>query len=194
MEYYTATQLSRKLGISNPVLKEMIRNKEIKATRKNGGPYRIPKSEVQRLEKKLEEDERKLNDEFGIEGKDIRYYTVSEVAKKLGLPRTKVVSFVKTGKVKAIKGKYQRSPYLIAETEFPKFFDRLPEGEKNREISSNSNTEIESRISPESCNALCTAHYEQLLGIQKTLVETMNGLAVTQEHIALALRELIKKV
>ena len=55
MKYYNANQASDKLGISRPVIIKMIRQKELKVEKKKGVGYRIPESEIKRLERKLKQ-------------------------------------------------------------------------------------------------------------------------------------------
>ena len=64
----------------------MVRNKELKAERKNGGSYRIPGSEIKCLAKKLARQEIELDKQFGniskpAQEKNILYYTVTQAQK-----------------------------------------------------------------------------------------------------------------
>lgn len=56
----------------------------------------------------------------------VTYYSVSELAKKLGVHRNSVIYWINTEKVEAIRlGMSEKSPYMIPETEVDRVMETL---------------------------------------------------------------------
>jgi len=199
MRYYNANQASRELGIARQEIVKMIRNKELKAERKNGGTYCIPASEIKRLNKKLEQQEAELDKEFSntaktTQRKKVKYYTATQASEKLGIERHIIMRLIRNDRIDSIKGQYQRSPYRIPETQLQKLYELATSEIANKEQEA-SNTKIETKPIP---NHTPTPqpykYYDDFLQIQKNISETMRHLASTQEQIAFTLAQLLKKV
>jgi len=119
----------------------------------------------------------------------LKYYTITEFAEKLGVPRSRVLWLVRSGQIESTKGENPRSPYKIPKSELKK---------SNRKSTSKSTEKTkeskETKISGKSREIQKEPSYEEFVEIQKILIETMRDLAKTQEKIASTLSELVKKI
>ncbi len=128
----------------------------------------------------------------------MEYYTITEIAAKLGIKRHKILQIVRGGEVKSRRSESQTSAYQIPKTELKKLREivnaEVPTKKKTnsnkRAAANNGSTEI---LSPES-SPLKNGHYEDFIQMQKVILETMHNLSSTQEKIAETLSYLAKKL
>lgn len=117
----------------------------------------------------------------------MKCYTVTELAEKLGVPRSRISWLVKSGQIESLKRKKQRDPYKIPKSELEKL---TPKGKTKPAKKSQKSTGKSISVK---ADEIKEPRYDEFINIQKILVETMRDLAKTQEKIASTLSELVKK-
>ncbi len=121
----------------------------------------------------------------------MEHYTITEVAKKLGLKRHIVLKIAKSGQVQTKKGEKPTSPYQIPKTEL-KAIEEIATS-KNPITVANKTPEVK-KLEAQSPKMQENSHYAEFVQMQKILMETMRDLASTQDKIAEALVWLSKKM